>query len=207
MIYLVFAIALLTFLENIDNWLVSYSLYALSNLIIVLTQRQHTAVIHMALGFFIIKSLELIAFQFIPVSAPGSEPSVWVNHTIYFTHFITDCVFLAFILFRPPISRVYLRKLRFVPTRMRDLTYTRAEALLLTVTAIYIFVDLLAIVENFMRNLEHLGVASSVAANFWQWTLVYHTYPTIKQILNVLEFLLIFATLKRLSKENPKFLA
>lgn len=207
MIYIAFAVAVVIYLSNIDNWLVSYSLYALSNLIIIATQRQYTAVVHMALGFFTIKLLEVIAFQFIPLSINSSLPSVWVNNNIYITHLLIDFIFLAFIVFRPPISRTYLRKLRFVPTRAKDLTYTRAEIVLLSVTCIYIVVDLLAVIENLIRNMEHLGINSSFAESFWHWEVVFDFYPTIKQSLNTLEFLLIWSTINRLARANPKFLA
>jgi len=207
MIYIAFAVAVVIYLSNIDNWLVSYSLYALSNLIIIATQRQYTAVVHMALGFFSIKLIEVIAFQFIPLSINSNLPSVWVNNNIYFTHLLIDFIFLAFIVFRPPISRTYLRKLRFVPTRAKDLTYTRAEIVLLTVTCIYIVVDLLAVIENLIRNMEHLGINSSFAESFWHWEVVFDFYPTIKQSLNTLEFLLIWSTINRLARANPKFLA
>lgn len=207
MIYIAFAVAIVIYLANIDNWLVSYSLYALSNLIIIATQRQYTAVVHMALGFFTIKLIEVIAFQFIPLSINNSLPSVWVNNNIYITHLLIDFIFLAFIVFRPPISRTYLRKLRFVPTRAKDLTYTRAEILLLTVTCIYIVVDSLAVIENLIRNMEHLGINSSFAESFWHWEVVFDFYPTIKQSLNTLEFLLIWSTINRLARANPKFLA
>lgn len=207
MLYLVASLTITSYIITLGNWALSSSVYLSTLLLVIYAQRKHTAVMHMALGFFIIKLLEVVAFQFLPLSAELHQPSIWINNSIFLTHLLTDFVFLMFIVFRPPISRVYLRKFRFAPTRARDLTYTRVEILLLTVTAIYIFVDLLAIVENLIRNLEHLGINESLAKNFWHWTLIYHTYPTIKQALNVLEFLLIWSTINRLARENPRFWA
>jgi len=206
-LYLAACITLISYVISLGNWVLSSTVYLSTLALIVYTQRQYTAVVHMALGFFSIKLIEVIAFQFIPLSINSNLPSVWVNNNIYFTHLLIDFIFLAFIVFRPPISRTYLRKLRFVPTRAKDLTYTRAEIVLLTVTCIYIVVDLLAVIENLIRNMEHLGINSSFAESFWHWEVVFDFYPTIKQCLNTLEFLLIWSTINRLARANPKFLA
>lgn len=191
---------MVAYLSVLGDWSIDARLYMISLALVVITQRKHAAIMHMALGFMAIKGLELIVFEFVATSEAMNQPIVWVNQNIYITHLLVDALFMTFLLYRPFISRRYLYWLKCRPTTSKELTYTRAETLLITVTAFYLVVDMLAIIENLIRNLEHVGVNEAFAKQFWHWTWIFDNYSLIKQILNVLEFLLIWSVINRMGR-------
>ena len=194
-------------------------LYLLTVTGILLQKCKDTCILHLCFGLLCFKSIELLALSTIPTRASmGYDIAhVWLNTNSFLIHLAFDIGVLFFLFYRPALSRHYLRWL-VVPkgkTHSDDeLTYTKAEEYLIGIMYLYFIVDLAALAENLIRNLEYLGVDNSIAQYFWEWTLVYDLYTPVKNFLNLLELIAIWLVAtprggKRVGKPKslPGFLA
>jgi len=196
-IYLYFILASALYLVLVGSFAHISFLYMMSLIGIMLVKRQQTTMLHLCGGLLLFKIAEMAALAIIPTNvSSGSElPHVWLNARNYFIHLIFDVSVLAFLILRPALSRHYLRKFVFPPHKTHtdeELTYSHAEAGLIGVMFLYFFVDLAALVENFIRNMDYLGVDDSIAQYFWNWALVFHLYAPVKNFLNLFELLIIW---------------
>ncbi|RZG12097.1 hypothetical protein EXT47_22655 [Pseudoalteromonas sp. CO342X] len=57
-----------------------------------------------------------------------------------------------------------------------------AEGPLYLLVLFLVFVDLMALLENFIRNLEHIGVNEETAKIFWEWTFFYDYFEYLKAV-------------------------
>jgi len=187
----------IVFVGNIMH--ISY-LYLLSLFAILVLKRQDTTVLHLCCGLILFRVAELGVLSVAPTKASmGYDLAfVWLNTINFSIHMVFDITVLAFIVLRPAISRKYLRWFVFPRNKVHtdeELTYSNAEAGLIGVMFLYFFVDLAALVENFIRNMDYLGVDESIAKYFWEWTLVYNLYLPTKNFLNLFELLIIWLSI------------
>jgi len=56
----------------------------------------------------------------------------------------------------------------------------------------YVFIDFLALVENAIRNLEHLGFSEDFAKQFWDFMFFYNNYEYIKVVLISLTIMVLY---------------
>ena len=197
MIYLYLILASTLYLVMVGNFAYVSLLYMISIFGIMLFKRQKTTVLHLCSGLLLFKMAEMLTLTFIPTNmSSGSDlPHVWLNARNYLIHLGFDGAVLAFLILRPALSRKYLRHFVFPSHKIhtdQELTYSHAEAGLIGVMFLYFFVDLAALLENFIRNMDYLGVDDSIARYFWHWDLVFHLYSPVKNFLNLFELLIIW---------------
>lgn len=209
MIYLFLAVATVGFITLVGDFAQMYLLYMISVLGIIIFKARETTILHLCAGLLCFKMLELTAIFVFPTQAdlfPDIAP-VWLNNNNFLIHLVFDVCVLLFLIYRPPISRVYLRWLVFPRGKQhtdKELTYSQAEAWLISVMFLYFIVDLAAMAENLIRNMDYLGVDESIAKYFWEWTLIFNLYPPVKNFLNLLELLAIWLSVSpRGGKRSP----
>ncbi|MBD1581752.1 hypothetical protein [Pseudoalteromonas sp. S16_S37] len=152
--------------------------------------RHNINVLHLSILLFVIISTET-AIQVSQILIPNTElANVWRNTIIYSTYLGFDIVALFAVMFRPALSRT------LCPSYTKDVHMMKAEVLLISVYALFIIVNLLALGENFIRNLEYLGLEESSAKMFWSWDWVYYNYPILKRIVIALQLFAILMLVK-----------
>jgi len=123
---------------------------------------------------------------------------VWTGNTMFGTHLALDILLFLAIFYRPIVAQLCLSK-QDIAKRVH---FVNADLSLMVLFLIYMIVDFLAIGENLIRNLEHIGFSEEFAKQFWSWTLIYDGYEEIKRTLNIMEFLVIWSTIKKIGSEK-----
>ncbi len=145
---------------------------------------------------------ELIAqgiFVFIPLTLASDEPAVWLNNTIFLAHLLIDLSLLLVLLYRGALSRALYRHLHKTTAGLH-LTY--ADIAMWLVLVITICTDLYALLENLLRNLEHLGVSEQTAKRYWDVSWMFEHYANIKRWLMGAEFLALWAMSTKMAKRE-----
>ncbi|MEZ7206443.1 hypothetical protein [Pseudoalteromonas sp. DY56-GL79] len=159
-------------------------------IVAIISNRSSVNGLHLALILFFIISVETM-IQASQVLVPsGDMLNVWKNTIIYSTYLAFDLIALITMMLRPAISRTIL------PDRKAEIYMTPSEILLISVYVLFIGINLLALGENFIRNLEHLGVSEEFAKQFWSWDWVYYSYPTMKRVVIAIQLFSIFMLIK-----------
>ena len=73
---------------------------------------------------------------------------------------------------------------------------TNADILLMSVYGLFVVINVLALGENIIRNLEHFGIAENVAKTFWSWDFIYYNYPNAKRAIIALQLFAVFLMIK-----------
>lgn len=144
--------------------------------------------------------IERFVFYWIPTDNPGG-PTVWVNNTIFAVHLLFDFAAKYLIALRAPIINGYFKRKHLVSSNIH---LTKADLAMFFLMRVYIWVDLIALCENLIRNLEHLGVPEEFARQFWDWNWVFYSYPEIKYVLFGLQFLIIWSTISDKMREKSE---
>lgn len=197
MIYIFLTLISVGFLTLVGDVTQMYWLYMISIVGIMVIQREQTPTLHLCAGLLLLKAIELLLFFILPTRAdlePDIAP-VWLNLNNYLIHIFLDFCVFCYVAYRPTISRKILPKFVFPADKRHtedDITFTVAEAWLLGIMTLYFLVDFVALAENLVRNMDYLGVDKELAEYFWNWTLVYELYPSIKNFLNLFELVVIW---------------
>ena len=168
-------------------------------LFVMYLNKNDANIIHLCIATLIVMCLEKFCFIFIPLSPAKGEPSVWINNTIYLTHLFFDVLFLFIIIFRGGLSRVIYSKLQR-PADHLHLTF--ADIGLMVVVVLFMIVDLWAVSENLLRNLEHIGFSEEFAKNYWDVNWLFHNYSNIKIWIMGFQFLTISAMITEMAKRK-----
>ncbi|MCG9770777.1 hypothetical protein CTT31_23325 [Pseudoalteromonas maricaloris] len=78
-----------------------------------------------------------------------------------------------------------------------------AEGPLYLLVIFLVFVDFMALMENFIRNLEHLGINEETAKIFWEWTFFYDYFAYLKAVPMLLCVTLLYVGLVVRTKRQP----
>ncbi len=148
--------------------------------VIMIWYRDNVNAVHICAIQLTVVTLEYSVFHFNVFALHESSLHLWKNTRIYTIHFITDTVNFIALAYRPALSRMVLR----IRNRScEDVHFTISDMTLMTICLLFIVADLLAMFENFIRNLDYLGFDEEFAKQFWDWNWVFYNYPTIKSIL------------------------
>ena len=160
--------------------------------------RKNINILTICIGLLFIHSVETLAFRFIPTEIPIEKPAIWYAFAIYGTHLLVDIANTLFIIYRPHMLKLLIKN------QVEKIHTISVDLALVNVFVLFICVDLLAIIENFIRNLEHLGVSETYAKQYWDWILIYKYYPDLKYILSGLLFVTLWfiASRERNSEGN-----
>ncbi|MFT5758957.1 MAG: hypothetical protein ACI9LM_003706 [Alteromonadaceae bacterium] len=189
----------LTFATTSENHFWIKLLIITSLLYIMVSNKKDTNVFHLCLGFLFVKVIDTFIFASISIDSLDTLGYVWSNAIIFSIHLIIDSVSFVFVLFRPSISRtILLSKNKSID----DIYMYQSEIAFLTLFLVYIAVDLLAIIENFIRHLEVFGFNLEISEKFSKWGWMYHQYGEIKGTLTVLSFLCMWSMVSKFGKEE-----
>lgn len=185
-----------------------YWLYMAAMASIMILKAKDTPILHICLGLLSLKLMEFGALNLIPTreTMGPNIPMVWLNNNNFLIHLTFDVIVLAFLFYRPAISRTYWRTITYPPNKAHrdaELTYTRADVWIMGVVAMYFLVDLAALLENLIRNMDYLGVNEGFAQHFWEWTVLFYAYEPTKNTLNALELLAIWVSASTQWKALP----
>jgi len=171
-----------------NNLLISVMIIC-SLLSVMLTNKDNHNILHLCLGFLIVKTLDMLILGNISKSSDETISSMWVNLTIFSIHLIVDIVLFVFVLFRAPLSRlILLAKNKSV----EHIFMCQSEVAFMSLFIVFMLVDLAAIIENFMRHLDEMGFAIETAETFSSWTWIFYHYSDIKSLLTGMSFILIW---------------
>ncbi|UAA38192.1 hypothetical protein KIH87_16085 [Paraneptunicella aestuarii] len=143
---------------------------------------------------------ERFAFYWIPVDNPNG-PTVWVNNTIFIVHLLFDVVGKYLVALRAPLLNGYLRRHHVASDSFH---FTKADLAMFSLMRVYIWIDILALIENLLRNMEHLGVPETYAQYFWEWNWLFYSYAEIKYILFGMQFLIIWSTVTNTMRQQSQ---
>ncbi|NUZ12421.1 hypothetical protein HUZ36_16680 [Pseudoalteromonas sp. McH1-7] len=152
--------------------------------VIMIWYRENVNAIHICAIQLTIITLEYSVFHFNVFGLNADALHLWKNTRIYTIHLITDMVNFIVLAYRPVISRA-VQRVRNKPCG--KVHFTISDMSLMTVCLLFIVADLLAMFENFIRNLDYLGFDEEFAKQFWEWNWVFYNYPTIKSIIAGIE--------------------
>ncbi|TMN32689.1 hypothetical protein [Pseudoalteromonas sp. S2755] len=149
-------------------------------IVIMIWYRDNVNAVHICAIQLVIMILGYAAFHFNVFALHEDSLYLWKNTRIYTIHLITDVAHFIALAYRPALSRVILRMRN---KSCENVHFTISDMTLMTVSLLFILVVLLAMFENFIRNLDYLGFDEEFAKQFWDWNWVFYNYPTIKSIL------------------------
>ncbi|WP_462169908.1 helix-turn-helix domain-containing protein [Pseudoalteromonas xiamenensis] len=104
------------------------------------------------------------------------------NNIIYSIHLVMDIVTL-FCIWNYQIIAFYFYKSKSLTAKLDLFEKCYIHAPLILIYFVFCSVDLAAIVENQIRNLERLGIDESFASQFYHWQFIYDYYASIKVAL------------------------
>jgi len=162
--------------------------------------RTNPNIVTLCLGFLVVISLEQIVFLYVPLEG---TPQVWVNNNIYLIHIICDFSLLLFLIYRGALCRWLFNKWH---KESNGLHLTNADISMLMVIAIITLVDIAALIENLLRNLEHLGFSEAIAKPLWELNWIFYHYGPIKYCLMGLMFLVLWSTVTQMAQKESKLL-
>ncbi|WDE06125.1 hypothetical protein SG34_004120 [Thalassomonas viridans] len=172
-----------------QNHLHVYMIIGASLLLIMWKSRDNINVVHVCGVLLIVYLAEMLIFENFIVTKSETLSSMAVNAIIFATHFIVDLVLFFLLILRAPFTRGRLEA-QGKPT---DHIYKyNAEMALTSLMSLFMVVDLIALVENFLRHLDEFGITGPVAEFFSSWTLAYDQYENVKFVLLGLTFLLVW---------------
>ncbi|GEK11772.1 hypothetical protein [Pseudoalteromonas peptidolytica] len=158
-----------------------------------------TNIRHICILLFVTHLLGFSFFHFELFALSDESIQVWKNNRIYLIHFLTDVVMFLLIATRPILSRNWLTR---KGKETKEVLMTNADMALMTVFLLFICIDLLAMAENLIRNLEYLGVNEEFAKQFWGWDWVFYNYSSIKSILLGLELAAVLSITTKMARQN-----
>ncbi|PAJ72406.1 hypothetical protein CJF42_21465 [Pseudoalteromonas sp. NBT06-2] len=94
---------------RIDIPLVTAAFTIVTLISIYFFNRDNANIIHICIGLVAVIVIERLVFLIIPTSS-DTIAQVWINNTIFLTHFVFDCILLTFLIFRTSLSRSYCMK-------------------------------------------------------------------------------------------------
>ena len=161
----------------------------ISLLLIIFMNRHNVNIVHVSAALLTMFFIEMLIFENLIVTKSETMSQMWVNAIVYTTHFIIDLVLFLLLAFRAPFTRARLQAQG--KPHCHVFTYN-SEFALASLFIVFILVDVLALVENFIRHLDEFGLSTQVVQMFSNWTMFFYSYVPIKSVLLGITFLLIW---------------
>ncbi|WDE08543.1 hypothetical protein SG34_031975 [Thalassomonas viridans] len=172
---------------------------------VMFIKRDDINIVYLCAGFIIVKAIEESLFTFIiepgfsEVYADETRSTVWLGAVTFATHFIIDLLLFYMVLLRAPFTRARLAAQNKPIDKVR---LYKAEVAFASLFSVFMFVDLLALVENFIRHLDDIGFSTEIAQKFYGWNWVYYSYLDIKTVLTGCAFMLLWSMSTELAREQ-----
>ncbi|WDE09005.1 hypothetical protein SG34_029945 [Thalassomonas viridans] len=172
-----------------------------SLVLIMLMNRRNINVVHLCGALLTVYIIEMLLFEFVVIIERGRMSPMWLNASIYATHFVIDLMLFILVALRAPFTRGRLA----AQGKPYDHVFIyNSEFGLKSLFIVFMLVDLLALVENFIRHLDEFGLSDNIAQLFSNLTIVYYSYSPVKFVLLGITFLLIWSMTTDVGKEEYK---
>ncbi|WDE09121.1 hypothetical protein SG34_030610 [Thalassomonas viridans] len=197
--------AIVAFAIASRNTLLISIVFSVSIMAAMLMNRHDINIVYLCTGFIIVKIIERALFTlaiepgFSDVYTDETKSTVWLGAVTFATHFIIDLILFYMVLLRAPFTRARLAA-RNKPTD--KIRMYKAEVAFASLFSVFMFIDLLALVENFIRHLDAIGFSMEVAQKFSGWTWVYYHYLDMKSILTGCAFMLLWSMSTEIAREQ-----
>ncbi|PAY01761.1 hypothetical protein CKO50_08370 [Pseudoalteromonas sp. HM-SA03] len=167
--------------------------------ILVFSSRKDENSLLLTLIFAVVFVLEvLVAFGLKYMVFPAVESYYYENIYAFSIQLILSLLLLFLLRHRMTISVILTRG---KSASVFEKNY--AEGPLYFLVIISALVDFLALMENFLRNLERLGVNEETAKLFWEFTFFYDYFEYLKAVPMLLCVLLLYVGLIVRTKRQP----
>ncbi|WP_281560821.1 hypothetical protein [Thalassomonas sp. RHCl1] len=173
----------------------------ISLLVIIFMNRHNVNIVHVCACLLAVYFIEMLIFENLIMTKSATVSQVWINAVIYSTHFAIDLTLFLLLAFRVPLTRARLQKQGKPYAHI--FTYN-SEFALTSLFAVFMLVDLLALVENFIRHLDELGLSAEAVQIFSNWSLVFYSYIPVKSVLLGISFLLIWSMATSIGQDKYK---
>ena len=81
------------------------AIMATAYIVSIFINRANSNIVHLCCLLLFFTAIEQFLFLFIPTTTPEGVPAVWMNNTIYLTHFALDISLLIMLIYRGALSR------------------------------------------------------------------------------------------------------
>ncbi|WDE02546.1 hypothetical protein [Thalassomonas actiniarum] len=198
-------IAIVTFAIVSRNTLLIAIVFTVSIFTVMFVNRGDINIMYLCAGFIIVKTIEESLFSFViepgfsEVYADETKSTVWLGAAMFTIHFITDLILFYMVLLRAPFTRARLA----AQNKPIDKVHMyKAEVAFASLFSVFMFIDLLALIENFIRHLDDIGFSMEVAKIFSGWNWVYYHYLDMKSILTGCAFMLLWSMSTEKAREQ-----
>lgn len=187
------------------NTLLITIVFTVSTLVVMFVNRDDINIVYLCAGFIMVKAIERGIFTFAiepafsEVYADETKSTIWLGAVIFTTHFIIDLILFYMVLLRAPFTRARLAASNKPINKVR---IYKAEIALASLFSVFMFIDLLALVENFIRHLDDIGFNMEVAQKFSGWHWVYYHYLDLKSLLTGCAFMLLWSMSTEIAREQ-----
>ena len=144
---------------------------------------------------FIISSVIMYLLE--SVAYPSISDGFLQNTVAFGTQLLLSLILLFLLKHRMTIA-VLITKGKSASVFEKNYAEGPLYLLVLTLVA----VDLFALIENFIRNLEHLGVAEETASTFWEFTFFYDYFEYLKAVPMLLCVMMLYVGLMVRTKSH-----
>ncbi|WDE11759.1 hypothetical protein [Thalassomonas haliotis] len=178
------------------------SIVIISSLLLIMwMKRDNINVVHLCGIILAVYLLEMVIFENFIITESETMSYLWINAIIFAFHFFIDLLLFVLVAIRAPLTRGWLES----KGRPHDHVFIHnSEFALTSLFVVFMFFDLLALGENFLRHLDELGFSGDIAGLFADWTGIYYHYETVKSALLGLTFLLIWTMATGLGQDEYK---
>ncbi|WDE12334.1 hypothetical protein [Thalassomonas haliotis] len=145
--------------------------------------------------------VEVVLFEFFIVTDSETMSSMAVNAIIFGAHFALDLLMFILISNRVQFTRARLEA-KGKPTD--DVFLYSTEFALTSIFIVFMAVDLLALLENFIRHLDEFGVSAEIAKIFSGWNWLFYQYKVVKGILLGITILFLWTITYKSGREEYK---
>ena len=186
-----FALLLLSasLLMYLDNSIYTEAILISALVVSALLNRKNINNLHLSTVILCVVAVEtLIQASEVLIPSPPIL-NVWKNSIIYSTYLGFDILAFTLVIFRVSLSRG-------ISNQHEQVRMTNADILLMSVYGLFVVINVLALGENIIRNLEHFGIAENVAKTFWSWDFIYYNYPNAKRAIIALQLFAVFLMIK-----------
>ncbi|WP_281557931.1 hypothetical protein [Thalassomonas sp. RHCl1] len=197
--------AIIAFAIVSKNTLLITIVFCVSILAVMFVNRHDINIVYLCAGFILIKIIERAIFVFAiepgfsDVYTDETKSTVWLGAAMFTTHFIADLMLFYMVLLRAPFTRARLAARNKPVDKVR---LYKAEVAFASLFSVFMFIDLLALAENFIRHLDEIGFSVEIAQLFSHWNWVFYHYLELKSFLTGCAFMLLWSMSTEIAREQ-----
>ncbi|ODB38604.1 hypothetical protein BB427_12575 [Pseudoalteromonas sp. BMB] len=166
---------------------------------LVFLSREDENSLLLTLIFAITFALDTVMVYFITYVIIPAVESYYVENIYAFGIQLTLSLLLLFLLRHRMTIAVLITRGKSASVFEKN----HVEGPLYLLVMLLVFIDFMALMENFLRNLEHLGVNEELAKTFWDVTFFFDYFPYLKAVPMLLCVTMLYVGLVVRTKRQP----